>query len=297
MSAPVPPSYKDLGKATSDLLNKDYPLGVSTLEVKTKTPNNVLFKAGIAKNDEKNVILGDLEGKYIDGKNGVTLTQTWLTNNSLKTQIELENHLARGLKFDIVGLLNPDKGAKSALVTAIYRQPAFHGRALVDAFNGPTVTADAVVGRDGFLAGVDSTFDAQNQTLKSYSAAFGYSAPEYSVTVKALSALQVFQAGYYHRVNRDVEAGAIATYSVKAPNNVALEVGAKTYLDAAAFLKAKVNNAGLLTLGYTQALRPGVKASFGLQLDTIKFGQKGQSEKPVAASDAAKVGAAFTFES
>jgi voltage-dependent anion channel protein 2 len=56
----------------------------------------VLFKAGIAKNDEKNVILGDLEGKYIDGKNGVTLTQTWLTNNSLKTQIELENHLARG---------------------------------------------------------------------------------------------------------------------------------------------------------------------------------------------------------
>jgi voltage-dependent anion channel protein 2 len=58
------------------------------------------------------------------------------------------------------------------------------------------------------------------------------------VTVKALSALQVFQAGYYHRVNRDVEAGAIATYSVKAPNNVALEVGAKTYLDAAAFLSA-----------------------------------------------------------
>lgn len=143
------------------------------------------------------------------------------------------------------------------------------------------------------------------------------------MTVKALSALQVFQAGYYHRVNRDVEAGAIATYSVKAPNNVALEVGAKTYLDAAAFLsalyafplpslpffrtngyffcqmcaEAKVNNAGLLTLGYTQALRPGVKASFGLQLDTLKFGQKGQSEKPVAASDAAKVGAAFTFES
>lgn len=29
--SPVPPSYKDLGKATSDLLNKDYPLGVSTL--------------------------------------------------------------------------------------------------------------------------------------------------------------------------------------------------------------------------------------------------------------------------
>jgi hypothetical protein len=29
--------------------------------------------------------------------------------------------------------------------------------------------------------------------------------------------------------------------------------------DNAAFVKAKINNAGILCLGYTQALRPGVK--------------------------------------
>ena len=60
--------------------------------------------------------------------------------------------------------------------------------------------------------------------------------------------------------------------------------------------EAKVNNTGLLTLGYTQALRPGVKASFGLQLDTLKLGSNGQSEKPVTPAEAAKVGASFTFE-
>lgn len=54
--------------------------------------------------------------------------------------------------------------------------------------------------------------------------------------MKALNALSTYQAGYYHRVNRDTEAGAIATYSTKAPNAVNLEVGAKTYLDAAAFV-------------------------------------------------------------
>ena len=37
-----------------------------------------------------------------------------------------------------------------------------------------------------------------------------------------------------------------------------------SYLDAAAFVKAKINNHGVLALGYTQALRPGVKATFGL---------------------------------
>ena len=43
------------------------------------------------------------------------------------------------------------------------------------------------------------------------------------------------------------------------------------YLDSAAFIKAKMNNAGVLSLGYTQALRPGVKAAFGLALDTQKL--------------------------
>ena len=142
-----------------------------------------------------------------------------------------------GLKFDIVGTLQPEKGTKHATVTSIYRQPGFHGRALVDAFNGPSVTTDAVFGRDGFLAGFDVAVDAQGKP-KSYSAAVGFSAPEYSVTLKALSALTAFQASYYHRVNRDVEAGAIATYKTSNPGNVDLQVGAKTYLDAAAFISA-----------------------------------------------------------
>jgi hypothetical protein len=121
--------------------------------------------------------------------------------------------------------------------TSTLLSPPFHGRALVDAFNGPSVTTDAVVGRDGFLAGLDVSVDAQGRP-KSYSAAFGYSAPEYSVTLKALAALSAFQASYYHRVNRDVEAGAIATYKTSTPGAVDLQVGAKTYLDAAAFISA-----------------------------------------------------------
>ncbi len=42
-------------------------------------------------------------------------------------------------------------------------------------------------------------------------------------------------------------------------------------LDPASSIKAKISNAGVLALGYTQALRPGVKASFGLALDTQKL--------------------------
>ena len=78
---------------------------MSTLEVKTKAPNGVLFKAGIAKNADRHVILGDIEGKYVDGKNGIILTQTWLTNNSLKTLLELEGQVAKGFSLSVSALL------------------------------------------------------------------------------------------------------------------------------------------------------------------------------------------------
>ena len=87
--------------------------------------------------------------------------------------------------------------------------------------------------------------------ITKYAAAIGYSAPEYAVTLHGLGNLTTFAASYYHRVSPDVEAGAKAVYDTRAApkGNVALEVGAKMYLDNAAFVKAKINNSGVLGLG------------------------------------------------
>jgi hypothetical protein len=91
--------------------------------------------------------------------------------------------------------------------------------------------------RDGFLAGVEASLDAATQQPKGYAAALGYSAPQYAVQLKALNALSAYQAGYYHKVTNDLEAGAVATYK-QGTQGVALEVGVKSYLDAAAFISA-----------------------------------------------------------
>lgn len=62
----------------------------------TRAPNNVAFKVAGSRDAKSNAILGDIEGKYVDPKNGVTFTQTWTTTNVLKTQVELENQIAKG---------------------------------------------------------------------------------------------------------------------------------------------------------------------------------------------------------
>lgn len=290
---PVPPNWKDLGKSSNDLLSKDFPIFGTALEVKTKTPSGVTFRVAGNRDSRTSAINADIEAKYSDFKKGIVATQVWTTSNALRTQLELENQFAKGLKLDISSVLLPEKGPKSAsaLVNAVYKQPGLHTRAFLDIFKGPTVTADGVVGRDGFLIGGESSFDVQKGAITKYAAAIGYSAPEYAVTLHGLGNGKIFSASYYHRVSADVEAGAKAVYDTKATaGGVALEVGAKAYLDPAAFVKAKINNAGLLVLGYTQALRPGVKASFGLALDTQRLNDA------TAGAAAHKVGASFVFE-
>ena len=65
---------QDLGKSAGDLLQKDYPIQGTSLEVKTLTPSNVAFKvAGVRTEDAQ--ISGDIEGKYVDFKNGLAVTQ------------------------------------------------------------------------------------------------------------------------------------------------------------------------------------------------------------------------------
>jgi voltage-dependent anion channel protein 2 len=289
---PVPPSWKDLGKSSNDLLGKDYHFHGASLEVKTQTPSNVAFKVQGTRDSKSDVITGDIEGKWTDKVHGLTLTQTWTTANILRNQVELDNLIAKGLKLDLATSLSPDKGAKTAVLNSVYKQSGLHTRGALDVFKGPTFTADAVLGRDGFLVGAEAAYNVTGGNITRYAAAVGYNAPEYAVTVHGLNNFNTFSASYYHRVSRDVEAGAKAVYDSKATHGgVALEVGTKAYLDSSAFFKAKINNSGVIALGYTQSLRPGVKASFGLALDTQKLNEA----SPIG--PAHKVGVQFVFDS
>jgi len=293
MSAlPTPPAWKDIGKASHDLLSKDFPLHGTFLEVKTRTPSAVSFRV-VGERTAKGAIKGDLEAKYADPQNGVTFTQTWTTANVLKSNLELENNLAKGLKIDINTTLHPEKHSQTVSLATTYKQPGLNTRAHLDLFNGPTFTADTVFGRKGFLLGAEAQYNLNKGAVTRYATALAYTAPEYALALHGLSNLNTFSASYFHRVNADVEAGAKAIYETKAAPHAAhvnLEVGTKVYLDKAAFVKAKIASSGVLGLSYTQALRPGVKATFGLALDTTKLND------PASTGATHSVGASFVFE-
>ena len=92
--------------------------------------------------------------------------------------------------------------------------------------------SEQVVGRDGFLVAAESTYSVPSGSITRYALGLGYAAPAYTVTLQGLANLSVFSASYYHKVNKDVEAGAKAIWDSKSTtSNVGLEVGGKAYLD------------------------------------------------------------------
>ncbi|KAJ3288600.1 Mitochondrial porin [Borealophlyctis nickersoniae] len=283
--ANVPPAFSDLGKQTNDLLGKDFPVGHAKLEINTTTPNGIKFTVIGAKDNKTGAIASELKTKYTDKLRGVTFTESWTTSNILSAQLELADSIAKGLKVDLNASLLPAKGTKNARAGVEYKQDYIFTRTAVDLFRGPTLHGDAVVGNEGFLAGGEVAYDVADARVTKYNAAFGYVAPEYNVTLNALNAFSTFSASYFHRVNRDVEAGAKATWA-KASDTVHVEVGTKYVLDRDAFLKAKIDNRGQLGLGYTQVLRQGIKLSLGGLFDTTRLHE-----------NVHKVGLALTLES
>lgn len=94
-----------------------------------------------------------------------------------------------------------------------------------------------MLGHEGFLVGAEAGYDVQRAAITKYSAAIGYSVPEYSAAITATNNLSVFSASYYHKVNSAVEAGAKATWDSKASSNVGLELASKYRLDPTSSVK------------------------------------------------------------
>lgn len=220
-------------------------------------------------------------------RSGLTLTQSWTTANTLDTKIEVDNQLAKGLKAELLTHYLPKNNTYGAKTNLYFKQPNFHGRAFFDLFRGPTATIDAVMGHEGFLVGAEAGYDVEKAAITRYSAAVGYSVPQYTAAITATNNLSVFAASYYHKVNSDVEAGAKATWDSKAGDKVGLEVASKYRLDPTSFVKVgssicwglavvsmltvkqgKVNDRGIAALAYNVLLRPGFTLGLGASFDT-----------------------------
>lgn len=283
---PPPPAFADVAKAANDLINKDfYDAAAAALEVKLKTPTGPAVTTK-ATRPHDGAISCSVEAKKTVS-NGVTITEAWNTSNVLTSKVELEGHIAQGLKAELFNAFQPDKGNKGQKVSLFFKQPNFHLRGFADISAGGNVSAlvDAVASHEGYVFGGEAGYDVQKAAITRYAAAVGYTTPAYSLALTTANKMGVVTASYYQKVNPAVETGIRASYDIKAQQAVGFELASKYRIDPMTFAKARINNRGIASIALNTKVNSGLTFGVGASVDTNKFNEAGH-----------KIGTSFTFE-
>ncbi|CAH2044006.1 unnamed protein product, partial [Iphiclides podalirius] len=278
------PHYADLGKKANDVFSKGYHFGVFKLDLKTKSESGVEFSSGITSNQESGKVFGSLSSKYAVKDYGLTFTEKWNTDNTLATDITIQDKIAAGLKVTLEGTFAPQTGSKTGkLKTAFANETVSVNTNLDLDMAGPIVDVAAVLKYQGWLAGANSQFDTQKGKFSKNNFAFGYQTNDFALHTNVDNGKD-FGGSIYQKVSDKIDCGVSMKWTAGSADTL-FGVGAKFALDQDASLHAKINNKSLIGLGYQQKLRPGVTLTLSAAIDGQNFNAGGH-----------KVGIAFELE-
>ncbi|XP_033622788.1 voltage-dependent anion-selective channel protein 3-like [Fukomys damarensis] len=240
------PTYCDPAK---DVFNKGYGFGMVKIGLKTQSWSGVEFSTSGHAYTDTGKASGNLETKYKVCNYGLTSTQKWNTDNTLGTEISLENKLAEGLKLTLDTMFVPNTGKTSGKLKASNKWDCFS----VDIdFSGPTIYGWAVLAFEGWLAGYQMSFDTAKSKLSQNNFALGYKVADFQLHTHVNDGTE-FGGSIYQKVNEKIETSINLAWTAGS-NNTRFGIAAKYKLDCRTPLCAKVNNASLIGLGYTQTL-------------------------------------------
>eukprot|EP00732_Lithocolla_globosa_P004544 Lithocolla_globosa_v1_NODE_4256_length_1477_cov_637.308017.p1 type:complete len:280 gc:universal NODE_4256_length_1477_cov_637.308017:482-1321(+) len=271
----APVDFKDIGKAASDLMSKDMPSGDVKLELNTKTKSGVTFN-NVAKRKESGEVSHEFKDTYVDKENNLELVSSFNSSNLVKVELTLEEAFGvEGLTVDSTGSLKPSTTTRDLSAGFRYKTDSLN---FASHFGSDfKLSSELVLAYDKMVLGTSVVADGTGN-LQAYDMGVGYKERGLALGAFAKNKLDVFQTSYYYQVCSSSEVGCLASYT-KSKNLVGLEFGGKYKLDKDSSVKAKIHSDFKFSVGYSQIIRPGVKATLGgvvtakdLTKSDIKFG-------------------------
>ncbi|XP_027461065.1 voltage-dependent anion-selective channel protein 1 isoform X3 [Mirounga angustirostris] len=230
------------------------------------SPRVMEFTSSGSANTETTKVTGSLETKYRWTEYGLTFTEKWNTDNTLGTEITVEDQLARGLKLTFDSSFSPNTGKKNAKIKTGYKREHINLGCDVDFdIAGPSVRGAVVLGYEGWLAGYQMNFETAKSRVTQSNFAVGYKTDEFQLHTNVNDGTE-FGGSIYQKVNKKLETAVNLAWTA-GNSNTRFGIAAKYQIDPDACFSAKVNNSSLIGLGYTQTLKPGIKLTLSALLD------------------------------
>lgn len=290
----VPPVFPDLGKLARDLFKRGYHPGIWQLDCKALSSSGIeFFTTGFASQDTGKV-MGTLQSKFKIEEHGLTVTERWNTENWLYGEIMQKDKLAQGLVLALAARFQPRSNEKDGKFKLGYAQDNFNFWSDIDISSNPLLNCSLVLGHKEFLGGVGCELDVGNVKLQSWKVALGWTNGEQATVHGELKDGNSWLASLFYKINDKFDAGfeiskmggRAAVNEVAAAENeppqptqqdeysgdLMIGVGLIYHLEADALIRAKINNAIELGLGYEQKLREGVTASISAVIDGQNIG-------------------------
>uniref|UniRef100_A0A8D0VAI9 Non-selective voltage-gated ion channel VDAC1 n=1 Tax=Sus scrofa TaxID=9823 RepID=A0A8D0VAI9_PIG len=226
----VPPTYADLGKSARDVFTKGYGFGLIKLDLKTKSENGLEFTSSGSANTETTKVTGSLETKYRWTEYGLTFTEKWNTDNTLGTEITVEDQLARGLKLTFDSSFSPNTGKKNAKIKTGYKREHVNLGCDVDFdIAGPSIRGALVLGYEGWLAGYQMNFETAKSRVTQSNFAVGYKTDEFQLHTNVNDGTE-FGGSIYQKVNKKLETAVNLAWTA-GNSNTRFGIAAKYQID------------------------------------------------------------------
>jgi len=234
----------------------------------------VEFNTGGTSNQENGQVFGSLETKYKVKEYGLTFAEKWNTDNTLGTEVTVQDQLLQGLKIGSNFTFSPQSGKKQMQIKGAFANDLMNLNSDVDLnADGGFFSGACVFGYQGWLAGYQCGYDADKKKLTKNNFALGFSTGDFILHTNVDDG-QEFGGSIYQRVSPRLETGIQLAWS-SASNNTKFGIGAKYDLDKDASIRAKINNTTQIGLGYQQRLRDGITLTLSALIDGKNFNSGG----------------------
>jgi voltage-dependent anion channel protein 2 len=261
----TPVLFKDFGKKANDVLSEDF-VKDQTLELKT-AGNGLNFTTKFVRN-EKGALTGLFSTKLKHGSTNGTIKLE--SGNKTSVEAIIEDPIP-GLKVKFNGSQAPGKDKAgnalmniSAKTTAEFKREMIAFSLAVDPAK-PTLNASVAAGNKDMAVGAEGVYAAG--VVKGIKAGFHFT--ESSGKTGGSCVYDVDKAAVCVRALHNLDSSiTVAVQLDHDSKKDELTAGLNYNLDKTTFTKAKLNTAGLLTLLYSQKIRPSVTLRLGGSVDT-----------------------------